>query len=122
MIMVAKRGFGQIQRLPSRRYRARYAGPDGTLCNAPSTFETRQDAEGWLTDERRLIAAGTWTPPAHRARLIRHRTFGDYAAGWLAARPLKPRTREHYGKLLDRLILPAFASTPVKAITPDMVR
>jgi len=27
---------------------------------------------------------------------------------WLAARTIKPRTREHYDRLLDRLILPAF--------------
>ena len=120
--MAKKRGFGQILRLPSKRYRARYTGPDTQLHNAPSTFEAREDAEAWLVDERRLIAAGTWTPPAHRTKTIEHRTFGDYSADWLAARPLKPRTREHYARLLDRLILPAFATVPVKAITPDAVR
>jgi integrase len=117
-----RRGFGQILRLPSKRYRGRYTGPDVALHNAPSTFETREDAEGWLTDERRLIAAGAWTPPAHRSATVRHLTFGEYAADWLAARTIKPRTREHYDRLLDRLILPAFSTMPVKAITPDAVR
>lgn len=120
--MAKKRGFGQIIRLPSKRYRARYTGPDVQLHNAPSTFEAREDAEGWLTDERRLIAAGTWTPPAHRSATIAHRTFGEYSADWLTARTIKPRTREHYDRLLDRLILPAFRTVPVKAITPDAVR
>lgn len=120
--MARKRGFGQIIRLPSKRYRARYTGPDTQLHNAPTTYETREDAEAWLTDERRLIAAGTWSPPAHRSKTAEHLLFGEYAASWLAGRPIKPRTREHYSKLLDRLILPAFATTPVKAIAPDAVR
>lgn len=126
--MAGKRAFGQITRLPSKRYRARYTGPDTGLHNAPSTFETRMDAEAWLVDERRLIAAGTWTAPAHRgaataaAVVIAARTFGDYAADWLAGRDVKPRTREHYQSLLDRLILPRFARMPVTAITPDAVR
>ena len=55
-----KRSFGQITRLPSGRYRARYTGPDTLLHNGPSTFDTRQDAEAWLTDERRLISTGAW--------------------------------------------------------------
>ena len=120
--MAKKRGFGQIIRLPSKRYRARYTGPDVALHNAPSTFDAREDAEAWLTDERRLIAAGTWTPPAHRSDTIRHLTFGEFAADWIAARTLKPRTAQHYDKLLDRLILPAFKDLPVRAITPDAVR
>lgn len=120
--MAKKRGFGQILRLPSKRYRARYTGPDTQLHNAPSTFETREDAEAWLTDERRLIAAGTWAPPAHRTKTIEHRTFGDYATDWLTARPIKPRTRSHYAMLLDKLILPGFEAAPLKTITPDQVR
>lgn len=117
-----RRGFGQITLLPSKRHRARYTGPDTHLHNAPSTFDTRMDAEGWLTDERRLIAAGTWTPPAYRAVAAGPRTFAGYSADWMLARTLKPRTREHYDRLLDRLILPAFGHVPVKAITPDAVR
>ena len=50
------------------------------------------------------------------------RTFGDYARTWLAERQLKPRTRAHYTNLLDKQILPTFASTPVRSISPTMVR
>jgi hypothetical protein len=65
-LVAVKRSFGQITRLPSKRYRARYTGPDQALHNGPRTFETRVDAEAWLADERRLISAGTWSSPAAR--------------------------------------------------------
>ena len=43
--MGGKRGFGQIIKLPSKRYRARYTGPDGALHNAPTTFDTREEGK-----------------------------------------------------------------------------
>jgi len=118
-----KRSFGQIARLPSRRYRARYTGPDTALHNAPHTFEARIDAEAWLTDERRLIVSENWTPPRDREAKLRGRplTFRSYSASWLADRNLKPRTREHYGYLL-RYQLAALDDVPLKQITPVMVR
>lgn len=69
-----RRKFGQITKLPSGRYRARYADPDGRETpsgeplryNEPYTFESKDDAEAWLVDERRMIAAGSWAPPSIR--------------------------------------------------------
>lgn len=119
---MTKRSFGQITRLPSRRFRARYTGPDANLHNAPHTFETRQDAEAWLTDERRRISAGTWTPPRKLSDAPRALMFGTYAERWLARRELKPRTREHYRSLLDKQILPTFADVPLTALTSAAVR
>src|SRR5665811_2114320 len=87
-----KRGFGQMRRLPSSRWQAFYTGPDIALHYAPSTFDTKVDAEGWLTDERRLIAADTWTPPKLRRALAeanKPATFATYAAVWLEGRDLK---------------------------------
>jgi integrase len=117
-----RRGFGQISTMRSGRHQARYVGPDGALHTAPGTFDAKTYAEGWLTAERRLIDDGTWTPPKYRGVYTKNRTLGPYAEDWWTARPLKPRTREHYRRLLDRLILPDFADTPIKAITPDAVR
>ncbi|MBA3251461.1 MAG: site-specific integrase [Geodermatophilaceae bacterium] len=114
-----KRGFGSIRRLPSGRYQARYAGPDAAEHKAPSTFDTRMDAEAWLTDRRREISRGEWFTSTLRPKVIR---FGEYSANWLAERTLKPRSRAHYASLLDRLILPTFAETPLRAITPAAVR
>ena len=124
----AKRGFGALAVLPSGRIRARYTGPDGGWHNAPRTFDTRLDAEAWLTDERRLISAGTWISPADRAAAAKSKpvTFGAYAEAWLAGRKVRgralaDRTRDSYRDLLDAYILPTFGSVPLKAITPEMV-
>ena len=40
----------------------------------------------------------------------------------LGQRQLKPRTRAHYRNLLDKHILPTFARTPLRSISPTMVR
>lgn len=123
-----RRGFGQITKLPSGRFRARYTGPDTIRHAAPFTFETRGDAEAWLVAERRLMTSGDdWTPPKIRSvRGTKRLLFGEYAQTWLAGRtvrgrPLADRTREHYSKLLDGYILPTFADVPLRSITPDMV-
>jgi integrase len=114
-----RRGFGYVRKLPSRRWQASYVGPDTLRHTAPSTFESREDAEAWLTDRRRQIQGDEWEPPAAvRKRL----SFAEYADSWLADRTLKPRTRAHYRSLLDARILPTFGPFPLKAITADAVR
>jgi integrase len=122
----SKRGFGQLTRLPSSRIRARYTGPDGKLHNAPATFETTGDAEAWLVDERRLVASGVWSSPKARAdakyRAKDALTFGEYADAWLRDRTLKPRTRDHYRRLLDRMLFPTFQAEALTEITPESVR
>ena len=40
----------------------------------------------------------------------------------MAHRPLKDRTREHYRKLLDQHLIPAFGAMPLSSITIDDVR
>lgn len=135
-----RRNFGTARKLSSGRWQAFYGDPDGrtTLSRtgnptpvrhtAPRTFDTREDAEAWLTDERRLISGGRWTPPAARlaARAARPITFGEYAETWLLTRkvkgkPLADRTRDGYRDLLDRFILPTFKDTPLTHIDPDIV-
>jgi integrase len=80
------------------------------------------DAEHWLAEEQRLISARAWTPPAHRDALITNVTLAAYANPWLADRTLKPRTRDHYRHVLDRLILSTLGDKPLKALTPVVVR
>ena len=120
----AKRGFGQIRTLPSKRVQAFYTGPDGALHYAESTFETNLDAEGWLTDERRIIAANTWVPPKLRrtmAEANKPMTFGAYSTAWIRDRDLKPRTREHYQQLLNNQLAP-WDLLSIKDIHPELVR
>jgi hypothetical protein len=65
------------------------------------------------------IARGDWLPPG--AARVRRLSFGEYATSWLEHRDPKPRTRELYRSLLDR-ILPNFADAPLSTITPTLVR
>ena len=120
--MPNRRSFGRLRKLPSKRWQAAYIGPDNALHRAPTTFDTKLDAEAWLADERRLISAGAWTPPEHRAILTTTITLAAYAKPWLADRMLKPRTRDHYQHLLDRLILPSLGDKPLRALTPVVIR
>jgi integrase len=119
------RGFGHIRKLPSGRHQASYIGPDLARHAAGATFEAKQDAEAWLAEEHKLIAADAWTPPARRraaAQIDIVLTFGTFAEDWLAHRTLKPRTRAHYHKLLDIHILPVLGHLEIEVITPAMVR
>lgn len=119
--------FGYVEKLPSGRYRARYRGPDGRRYTAPTLFLAQKDARGWLALRQAEIIKNTWLPPeavaaqpsASKLKL----TLAVYANQWLEQRELKPRTREHYRKLLDDHILASpLASLPLVSITADDVR
>lgn len=127
---MSKRSFGRIARLPSKRYRARYTGPDARLHNAPTTFEARIDAEAWLTDERRLIASGAWLAPGERdaerrraeARRLSN-TFPAYVDAWFTGRhDLRPTTRASYQTAIELHLKPAFGDLPLSEITTAAVR
>lgn len=134
-----RRGWGAIR---SRKvkggvsYYASYRDPvDGSeRVTAPHAFSSREDAEGWLAAERRLVESGSWIHPRERLERARREreavearavSFGEFAERWLARKvrddKVKPRTRATYRHLLDRHLLPVFGGTPVRDITPDMV-
>ena len=135
---MSRRSFGQITRLPSKRYRARYADPNGRLTpkgeplrhNAPWTFETKQDAEAWLAHEYRLITSSQWTSPAAREQQAREaedrrtgNVFATYARAWLDSRhDLRPTTRASYDTAIRRHLVPEFGHLPLDQITADKVR
>jgi integrase len=119
---VAARGsrpFGSLRQLPSKRWQARYYGPDGNRHTAPLTFDTKGDAEAWLSAVRTDIGRGVWKAAGAAGAPV---TFGEYSAAWLTERDLRPRTHEHYRSLLDQQILPTFDAVAVKDITPERVR
>ena len=121
------RGWGHIRRLPSGRYQASYVGPysKATRHYPPTTYGTRELAERWLSDERRLIEAGKWTPPATRtiAQTAPAVTVAGYATTWIAERKLRPGTRAEYESKLRLHIAPTtLGSAPVTELTPQLVR
>jgi integrase len=110
--------FGNVRKLSSGRWQARYTTPAGVKAPAPHTFHTKGDAQTWLATVRADMARGAWKPTPTRRPL----TFGEYAEDWLAVRDVKPRTRAHYRTILDRFVLPAFGDVPLDGITPADVR
>lgn len=88
------------------------------------------DAEAWLTDERRLLSTGRWTPPGDRAKRAaalaeeeRSNTFEVYSRGWLAGRhDLRPSSVASYRTAIEKHLVPVFGDTALVEITPAMVR
>lgn len=113
-----RRGFGRIRQERSGRYSAAYVGPDTKLHRATRTFAAESDAEGWLAIERRKIDLGTWGA-VERSDGI---TLRAYAARWIEQRSLRPRTRQHYESMLERLILPELGDAKIVSLTPAKVR
>lgn len=112
--------FGTVHQLPSGNHRAMYYGPDGLRHTAPTTFQTKQDARAWLSLQQADIIREKWAPPG--ATQAQAQTLAEYAVPWLAQRHLKPRTREHYDRLLHKLILPGLGAATLPAISATRVR
>lgn len=90
------RQFGNIRKLPSGRYQARYQAPDGKYRNAPTTFTTKKVADGWLSKTLADIERGVWKSPeeeaaelaaAEAAAVANTTTIRDLAEQWLATIP-----------------------------------
>lgn len=129
-----RRSFGRLRQFRSGRWKASYTGPDGKLYEAPHTFGAKIDAEAWLTDRRREIDRDLWSPPASpeqqqaakRQRRAATEKFKPYAERWVKTRMvrgrrLKPRTVEHYEKLLADHIYPTFGNKPLRDISIEAV-
>ena len=115
---LARKAFGAIKELPSRKFHAQYLHPhekftaDGTrnYITAPHTFDRKTDARAWLDGIKADIDRGVWKSPEqldrerHEAELQARRdtyTFGDYVTEWQAMFNANPRkaqkTKANYG-------------------------
>ncbi|MEK2476631.1 tyrosine-type recombinase/integrase [Streptomyces noursei] len=112
-----RREFGTVRRLPSGRWQARYWAPDGSRRTAPETFETKTDAQTWLTLTQADIERKHWIDPDAGAV-----NFEVYALKWVDERGLSATTDELYRRLLRLHILPTFGPMDLDEITPPGVR
>lgn len=110
--MVTQRGFGNIQKLPSGKFRARYVHPtrsyvDGkrNYVNAPKTFVRKTDASAWLAGVESDISRGVWVDPKKVKEMP---TLGEYAERWLETLDIRDSTLTayknqiaHFGKLAE---------------------
>ena len=127
-----RREFGSIRKLASGRHQAVYTGPDLLRHVAPTTFQAKIDAEGWLHEERKLIEANEWSPPKARAERARVTAktpdFETYAKKWIAKRrtdkgePLRASTRANYEATLEHHLVPTFGRMRLRDITKGAVR
>ena len=106
------RSFGTIVETRGR-FKVRYTGPDRQIHRAGITFTTRERAQGWLSEERKLIELHEWSPPSLRRAQVHtdELSFDEFARDWIAkrlvrGRPLKDRTREHYLDIHQRWFTP----------------
>ncbi len=121
------RGFGYIRHLPSGKWQASYLGPDRERHTGPTTYQTKELAGDWLTDEKRLIERDEWSPPGSRKAIARATspTLAEFSERWVRERttkddePLRPRTRQHYRALLDHHVNPVIGHLTVKALTTE---
>jgi integrase len=119
-VQTAQRAFGNVRKLPSGRFQARWEGPDGYSHKAPETFATRDEAKLWLAGERLRVAGGT-----HVDRRSSGETLGDYvAAGWRdrAFRHLRPSSRARDLGYLDRYVLPRWGPVAWHDVSTDDVQ
>ena len=112
----AKRVFGEISKLPSGRFRARYTGPDLNRHSAPGTFVARIDAEAWLAEQERAISRGDWRVPK-KVVAQAPETLGEYAKAVVARRKLRPATVALYDKLLGLTIEPELGEKALGEVT-----
>jgi integrase len=120
---MSRSSTGHIRKLSSGRYQARFTFPDGLRRPAPTTFQTKRDANAWLAQQNADVSRGQWSPNTKATVNI---TFAAYSKRWLTLRrvkgqPLADRTRSGYQDLLDRFILPTFGHHLVHSITRDLV-
>jgi integrase len=112
-----KRRFGNVRQQRSRRWQARYTGPDGLPRTAPDTFDTKRAAEQWLVETEAEILRGEWLDPdAGNVEL------GEYAGRWVRERDLKARTREEYERLLRLHVRPYLGRLSLAEVTPQRIR
>lgn len=112
-----RREFGTVRQLPSGRWQVRYWAPDGSRRTAPETFETRTDAQSWLTLTQADIERKHWVDPDAGSV-----NFETYAMKWVEERGLSATTEELYRRLLRLHLLPEFATVNLDDITPPGVR
>ena len=114
------RTFGTVRQLPSGMYQARYVTPAGERVSAPTLFQTKMDADDWLSLRRADIIRAKWQPEARKTSA--RTKLADYANAWLERRDLKPRTRAEYRRLLDKQILGDLGERTLSGIASEDVR
>ncbi|MET8439160.1 tyrosine-type recombinase/integrase [Streptomyces sp900116325] len=113
----SRRRFGAVRQYRSGRWTASYLGPDGQEFRAPETFDTKRDAEVWLSQIEADLTRGNRQDPDAGAV-----NFKENALQWVDERGLSATTDELYRGLLRLHLLPTFEGLDLDEITAPRVR
>lgn len=107
----------KVERKSGTKWQARVdlpRGPDDERRRQSRTFDTKREAERWLTEINHEINQGGYIEPADTPfRLFLDDWLEDYAKG-----NVKPSTYDRYSGTIERHLKPALGDTPLKDITP----
>ncbi|MFF7703230.1 tyrosine-type recombinase/integrase [Streptomyces lydicus] len=111
------RRFGAVRQYRSGRWTASYLDLSGARRRAPETFDTKTEAEVWLSQIEADLTRGDWRDPDAGAV-----NFKTYALKWVGERGLSATTDELYRRLLRLHIFPRFEADDLDRITAPRVR
>lgn len=114
-----RRRFGAVRQLPSGRWQARYAGPEGEFHRAPRTFATKTEAGQYLAGVEADLSRGQWRIPAEVTT-----TVTEWGDRFLAAQSprLAVKTVALYSSLFTSCITPTFGNSALPTIRKIDVR
>lgn len=114
--MPTKRTFGNIRKLPSGRFQARFTAPDGTAVKAPTTFQSKARANDWLALQHADLIRHDWVDPA-----LGSLTVQEYALAWLAGRgDLRLSTRTLYADHVRRFVSGPYVDQSTATANPRL--
>jgi integrase len=113
-----RRAFGSVRRLSSGRWQVRYRDLSGVMHTGPHTFASKADASRYLAMVEADLHRGAWADPK-----LGRITLAEWAKRWQATTTnLRPTTRDLYGYLLRRFLLPTFGKASLSSIDVLAVR
>lgn len=113
--------FGGIRRLPSKRYQARFTGPDKRRYTGPCTYPDKLSAYAWLAQQRKAIDLGIWQPPTTQHSQCP--TIRELAHQWLGTLGVRTTSLVTYQNILDTRVLnhPVLAELPINQLDTHRV-
>jgi integrase len=101
------------------RWRARYPDPTrGGKKQIERLFETKREAERWLTSQKAAVQRGEHIDPKDN-----HRRFEQVADAWRATwLDLEPKTQAGYRAILNRHVLPRWTGVRIGAVSPEAIQ
>jgi integrase len=110
--MTNRRHFGNVRKLPSRRYQASY-WHDGTRYTAPDTFAAKADALAYLATVETDLRRGAWIDPDAGKM-----TVAALEREWLEANPRKrASSRARDESILRSHVIPIMGTRAIASVT-----